>query len=48
MPLIAFGKTDNPEATVEEFRSALKAAGYDTVMEELQKQMDAYKAYLGK
>ncbi len=48
MPLIAFGKVDDPEATVQEFRDAMKAAGYDEVMAELQSQMDDFKAYLGK
>ncbi|MBN2222943.1 MAG: ABC transporter substrate-binding protein, partial [Vallitaleaceae bacterium] len=48
MPLIAFGKGDDAEATVEEFRKAMKDAGYDTVLAEIQKQLTEYKAYLGK
>ncbi len=48
MPLIAYGKVDDATTTVQEFRDAMKAAGYDEVMAELQKQMDDFKAYLGK
>ncbi len=48
MPLIAFGKSEDPVAMVDEYRAAMKAAGYDEVMAEIQKQMDAYKTYLGK
>ena len=43
MPRIAFGQTDDPEAYVAEFREQLKLAGYDTVAEELQRQLDALK-----
>lgn len=48
MPIIAFGKVEDPEATVQEFRDAMMAAGYEEVLTELQKQMSEYKAYLGK
>lgn len=42
------GKAGDPAAAVEEFRSKLKQAGYDKVLAELQKQLDAYKAQLGE
>ena len=42
MPQIVFGmEQSEPEAFVEEFRNALKAAGYETVMAEIQRQLDA-------
>ncbi len=41
MPQIVFGKSGNPEAYVAEFRAQLEAAGIETVMEALQKQLDA-------
>lgn len=44
LPRIAFGKMDDPEAFVAEFREQLKAAGMDTVIAELQAQMDAFTA----
>ena len=41
MPQIIFGmEQSEPEAFVEEFRSALKAAGYETVQAEIQRQLD--------
>ncbi len=40
-PIICFGKTDNPEAYVAEFRQALKDAGIDKVMTEVQSQLNA-------
>lgn len=43
LPRIAFGKVDDPEAYVAEFREQLKAAGYDTVIAELQRQLDSVK-----
>lgn len=42
-PSIAFGKAGDPAKAVEAFKSKLKAAGYDKVKAELQKQLDAYK-----
>ena len=44
MPQIVFGmEQSEPEAFVEEFRNALKAAGYETVMAEIQRQLgDVY------
>lgn len=44
VPRIAFGKTDSPEMYVAEFREALKAAGIEEVIAELQKQMDEFSA----
>ena len=41
---IAYGKTADPTAAVEDFRAALKSAGYDTVLAEIQSQLDALKA----
>ena len=42
MPQIVFGmEQSDPEEFVEEFRNALKAAGYETVMAEVQAQLDA-------
>ncbi|GMK47091.1 MULTISPECIES: extracellular solute-binding protein [Paenibacillus] len=43
-PAIAYGKAGDPVKAVEQFRSKLKTAGYDKVLAELQKQMDAFKA----
>ena len=40
-PVITFGKEDDPEAYVAEFRQALKDAGIDKVMENVQAQIDA-------
>ncbi|MCD9020743.1 ABC transporter substrate-binding protein [Cohnella silvisoli] len=42
-PAITYGKAGDPVKAVEEFRNKLKAAGYDKVLAELQRQMDAYK-----
>ena len=41
MPQIVFGKAADPEAYVAEFRAQLEAAGIETVMTELQAQLDA-------
>ncbi|WP_027094177.1 DUF3502 domain-containing protein [Cohnella thermotolerans] len=46
-PAIVLGKAGDPAKAVEEFRNKLKQAGYDKVLAELQKQMDAYKAQIG-
>lgn len=43
LPAISFGKAGNPEQAVKDFRDGLKAAGYDKVLAEVQKQMTAYK-----
>lgn len=40
-PVICFGKSDDPEAYVAEFRQALKDAGIDAVMANVQSQIDA-------
>ncbi|WP_178019106.1 DUF3502 domain-containing protein [uncultured Paenibacillus sp.] len=47
-PAIVMGKAGDPAQAVEEFRSKLKQAGYDKVLAELQKQLDAYKVQLGE
>ena len=41
MPQIVFGKQDNPEAYVAEFRQKLKDAGYEKVIAEVEKQLAA-------
>jgi putative aldouronate transport system substrate-binding protein len=43
LPAIAYGKVADPVKAVEEFRAKLKTAGYDKVLAEIQKQLDAYK-----
>lgn len=43
IPRIAFGKVDDPKAIVAEFRQALKDAGYDDVLAEVQSQLNASK-----
>lgn len=42
-PLIN-GLVDDVDATIEQFRAALKAAGMDEIMEEMQRQADEYVA----
>ncbi len=44
VPQIAFGKCEDPEAYVAEFRQALIAAGYETAMAEIQAQLNAVYA----
>ena len=39
-PLLAYGKTDDPKATVDEFREQLKAAGIENLMANIQQQLD--------
>lgn len=39
---LELGYTDNVEASIEEYRSAMQAAGIDKVIAECQKQLDAY------
>lgn len=41
MPLITYGIIDNVEETVQQFRSALQAAGIDDLIESVQEQVDA-------
>jgi hypothetical protein len=41
MPQIVFGKQADPEAYVAEFRAQLKAAGYEKVIAEVEKQLAA-------
>lgn len=45
-PAISFGKAGDPVKAVEDFRNKLKQAGYDKVLAELQKQLDAYKTMM--
>ncbi len=40
-PVIIFGKCENPEEYIEEFRQALSDAGIDKCMDEVQSQLDA-------
>jgi putative aldouronate transport system substrate-binding protein len=40
---ICFGKAGDPTAAVKEFRDALKKAGFDKFMTEVQKQMTAFQ-----
>ena len=40
MPRICFGMTDDPEALVAEFRSAMQAAGIEDIMAEVQRQIN--------
>lgn len=42
-PAIAYGKAGDPEKAVNDLRAKLKAAGYDKVMAEVQRQLDEYK-----
>jgi putative aldouronate transport system substrate-binding protein len=42
-PAISFGKAGDPKKAVEQYREQLKAAGYDKVLAEIQKQLDAYR-----
>jgi len=39
-PLLAYGKKDDPKATVDEFREQLKMAGIESLMANIQQQMD--------
>jgi ABC-type glycerol-3-phosphate transport system substrate-binding protein len=43
IPAIHFGKTNNPERAVADFRAALRSAGYDKVKAEVQAQLTAYR-----
>lgn len=43
IPVIAFGKVEDPVASVEEFRQKLEAAGYQDVLNEIQTQLNATK-----
>lgn len=44
MPLICFGKADDPEFYVQRFRNELKQAGIETVLNELQMQLNSFNA----
>jgi hypothetical protein len=43
IPSIHFGKTNNPDRAVADFRAALRSAGYDKVKAEIQSQLTAYR-----
>jgi putative aldouronate transport system substrate-binding protein len=43
MPAILFGKAGDPAQAVNDLREKLKAAGYDKVKDEIQRQLDEYK-----
>jgi len=47
-PMIDFGKVDDPEKEVEDYRNKLKAAGFDKVMHEIGNQLAAYKEQIGE
>lgn len=42
-PAILYGKAGDPVKAVDEFRAKLKTAGFDKLMAEVQKQLDAFK-----
>ena len=46
LPSLYFGKTADPDTAVEEFRAALRQAGFDRVKEEIQLQLDLFKTQL--
>ncbi|MCI1981728.1 MAG: ABC transporter substrate-binding protein [Oscillospiraceae bacterium] len=48
IPSIAYGKAGDPSAAVAKFRKSLKNAGIDTVMTEIQTQLDKQKSEDGK
>lgn len=48
IPLLAYGKYDDPKAKVDEMREKLKAAGYDSVKEKIQQGLNDYKTSLGE
>lgn len=48
IPSLAYGKAGDAEQAVAQFRQALKDAGYNTVLAEIQKQLDAQKVEDGK
>ena len=43
LPAIQFGKAGDPETAVEELRNALKGAGIDAYIEEVNRQMSVMK-----
>jgi len=46
IPALQFGKTNNPDKAVADFRTALRQAGYERVRAELQSQLDVFKTQL--
>ena len=47
IPSIAWGKTPDPAEYVADFQDALVDAGFDEFMNEVQSQLDAFKATIG-
>nr|WP_297105479.1 DUF3502 domain-containing protein [Tessaracoccus sp.] len=47
VPQLQYGKFDDPAAAVAEMREKLKAAGYETVRENIQGQVDAWATERG-
>ena len=43
IPPLAFGKAGDPEAAVQKFQKELKTAGYDKVLDEIQRQINEWK-----
>jgi hypothetical protein len=43
IPLLAFGKLDNPKEKIDEMRQKVKDAGYDNVKASIQADIDAFK-----
>jgi putative aldouronate transport system substrate-binding protein len=48
IPAISLGMAGDPAKAVADFRSQLKSAGIDQVIAEVQKQVNAWKASIGK
>ncbi len=48
IPQLAYGKYDDPHAAIDEMRKKIKEAGYDTVKQSFQKDLDAFKKAKGK
>ena len=44
LPAIHFGRTNDPERAVADFRAAMRRAGYDRVKAEIQSQLNVLKA----
>lgn len=44
IPTIVWGKTDDPAAAIADFKEALEIAGLQDMLDEIQGQLDAYKA----
>lgn len=48
IPQLAYGKYDDPRAAIDEMRKKIRDAGYDTVKESFQNDMNEYKKANGK